>query len=117
MFGYCSEELKGMSCIQSGVAGARRQLKLSHELGACAPNIYLDIGSKQRFLAAGALSFHDDWIGYSPRMADAPCNIGDVFADRAPHLLRQQIFLGKLFPRSHGTVVYVDDVAPEGAHS
>lgn len=48
----------------------------------------------------------------SPRMANAICNCGDVFADCAAHLLSQQIFLGKLLPGTYSTIGYVDDVAP-----
>ncbi len=59
--------------------------------------------------------FTDDWIGCSPRTADALCNIGNVFADCVPHLIRKQIFLDKLLPGSHGTVGYVDDLAPQRA--
>jgi len=52
------------------------------------------------------------WVGYSPRMANAICNRGNVIADCVAHFLRQEISFGKLLPGSHGTVGYVDDMLP-----
>jgi hypothetical protein len=48
---------------------------------------------------------------------DALRNSDNLIADGPAHFLGRQIFLGKLFPCSHSTVGYIDDMPPQWAIS